>query len=41
MLLSGLGPREQLATHQIPLVHDIPGVGEVIVVAASVDVLTA
>ncbi|KAJ5470977.1 hypothetical protein N7530_008334 [Penicillium desertorum] len=28
MLLSGLGPREQLATHQIPLIHDIPGVGE-------------
>ncbi|KAF9891326.1 hypothetical protein FE257_004181 [Aspergillus nanangensis] len=28
MLLSGLGPRKQLATHGIPLVHDIPGVGE-------------
>ncbi|KAJ6186907.1 hypothetical protein N7519_001815 [Penicillium mononematosum] len=26
MLLSGLGPREQLATHQIPLIHDIPGI---------------
>ena len=28
MLLSGLGPRNQLATHEIPLVHHIPGVGE-------------
>lgn len=28
MLLSGLGPRQQLAHHGIPLVHDIPGVGE-------------
>lgn len=28
MLLSGLGPRQQMAANGIPLVHDIPGVGE-------------
>ncbi|KAI0408999.1 GMC oxidoreductase [Xylaria palmicola] len=28
MLLSGLGPKEQLTSLGIPVVHDIPGVGE-------------
>ncbi|KAK0897127.1 hypothetical protein LTR02_010832 [Friedmanniomyces endolithicus] len=28
MLLSGLGPKQQLADLDIPLVHDLPGVGE-------------
>ena len=28
MLLSGLGPRAQLESHGIPVVNDIPGVGE-------------
>ncbi|QIW95119.1 hypothetical protein AMS68_000637 [Peltaster fructicola] len=28
MLLSGLGPRQQLQELQIPVVHDLPGVGE-------------
>src|SRR5579863_2249186 len=27
MMLSGLGPAEQLATHAIPVVQDLPGVG--------------
>lgn len=28
LLLSGIGPKEELARHQIPLVHELPGVGE-------------
>ena len=28
LLLSGIGPREQLEEHGIPLVHDLPGVGK-------------
>ena len=28
MLLSGLGPRAQLERHGIPVLRDIPGVGE-------------
>jgi choline dehydrogenase len=28
MMLSGLGPAEQLATHDIPVVCDLPGVGQ-------------
>jgi choline dehydrogenase-like flavoprotein len=28
LLLSGIGAKEQLAEHGIPLVHDLPGVGE-------------
>lgn len=28
LLLSGIGPKEQLAQHNIDLVHDLPGVGE-------------
>ncbi|MDQ3760437.1 MAG: GMC family oxidoreductase N-terminal domain-containing protein [Actinomycetota bacterium] len=28
MMLSGLGPAEQLATHDIPVVQDLPGVGQ-------------
>ncbi|KAH8668207.1 hypothetical protein BGZ60DRAFT_376507 [Tricladium varicosporioides] len=28
MLLSGIGPKEQLSSLQIPVVHDLPGVGE-------------
>ncbi len=27
LLLSGIGPREELARHNIPLVHELPGVG--------------
>jgi choline dehydrogenase len=28
LLLSGIGPKDQLAEHNIDLVHDLPGVGE-------------
>ena len=28
MLLSGVGPSEQLRQHSIPVVHDLPGVGQ-------------
>lgn len=28
LMLSGIGPAAQLAKHNIPLVHDLPGVGE-------------
>jgi choline dehydrogenase-like flavoprotein len=28
MMLSGLGPADQLATHDIPVVRDLPGVGQ-------------
>lgn len=28
LLLSGVGPRDEVGKHQIPLVHDLPGVGE-------------
>ena len=27
LLLSGIGPKEELARHRIPLVHELPGVG--------------
>jgi choline dehydrogenase len=27
-MLSGVGPKEHLAEHGIPLVHDLPGVGQ-------------
>lgn len=27
-MLSGVGPKEHLAEHRIPLVHDLPGVGQ-------------
>lgn len=28
LLLSGVGPRQELARHEIPVVHELPGVGE-------------
>ncbi|KAF8484414.1 hypothetical protein JB92DRAFT_3131486 [Gautieria morchelliformis] len=28
LMLSGVGPKEHLATHGVPLVHDLPGVGQ-------------
>jgi choline dehydrogenase-like flavoprotein len=28
LMLSGIGPRDELARHQIKLVHDLPGVGQ-------------
>lgn len=28
LLLSGIGPRKELEKHQIPIIHDLPGVGE-------------
>ena len=28
LMLSGIGPRAQLASHGIPVIHDMPGVGE-------------
>jgi len=28
LMLSGVGPKDHLAKHEVPLVHDLPGVGQ-------------